>query len=150
VLVDVIGTNKKKIAAIPPATIFFGSLLMSRRLSDLIHVTIKLDPRLVAEHEVQGLCEWEDTNDRPREFTLHIDAGMTMADTLSTVAHEMVHLKQMAKGEFMEYIRTVQPLIRFNSQKYTFGDDQEYWDYPWEIEAYGRQIGLYTRYMERK
>jgi hypothetical protein len=24
----------------------------------------------------------------------------------------------------------------------------DYWDYPWEIEAYGRQLGLFIRFCE--
>ena len=26
--------------------------------------------------------------------------------------------------------------------------DINYWDYPWEIEAFGRQLGLFVRFCE--
>jgi len=27
-------------------------------------------------------------------------------------------------------------------------DKIDYWDYPWEIEAFGRQLGLFVRFCE--
>jgi hypothetical protein len=54
-----------------------------------------------------------------------------MRDMLITVAHEMVHIKQYVKGEMPKSI--------------TEGD---YWDRPHEIEAHGRETGLFIRWAE--
>ena len=62
---------------------------------------------------------------------------------LSTVAHELVHVKQFAKGEL--YDSTVKDRTRWHGQWMKRTPD--YWDLPWEIEAYGREVGLYTRWV---
>ena len=66
-------------------------------------------------------------------------------DAIFTLAHEMVHVKQWAKGEMYEY--TVPDMVRFHKTKFNMADIN-YWDYPWEIEAFGRQLGLFVRFCE--
>lgn len=59
---------------------------------------------------------------------------------LMTLAHECVHLKQYAMGEIDE---------NMNTWKGTrVPKSTDYWDSPWEIEAYGREKGLYIRFCE--
>jgi len=58
----------------------------------------------------------------------------------------MVHIKQWAKDEMYEYVNSPK-LVRFKGEKMHM-DDIDYWDYPWEIEAYGRQLGLFVRFCE--
>jgi hypothetical protein len=36
---------------------------------------------------------------------------------------------------------------RFNNTKFNMSNIN-YWDYPWEIEAFGRQLGLFVRFCE--
>jgi len=57
----------------------------------------------------------------------------------------MVHVKQWAKGEMYEYLKS--GLIRFHKTKFD-ADNINYWDYPWEIEAFGKQLGLFVRFCE--
>jgi hypothetical protein len=38
-------------------------------------------------------------------------------------------------------------MVRFKGEKVHL-DSLEYWDQPWEIEAYGKQLGLFIRYCE--
>ena len=62
------------------------------------------------------------------------------------LAHEMVHVKQWAKDEMYEYMN-IAGLVRFKGEKVHMAIT-DYWDYPWEIEAYGRQLGLFIRFCE--
>ena len=39
------------------------------------------------------------------------------------------------------------PKVRFMKTKYDM-NDLDYWDYPWEIEAFGKQLGLFVRFCE--
>ena len=58
---------------------------------------------------------------------------------MSTLAHELVHVKQFARGELTENLQ------------YWKGKDHsetEYWDQPWEKEARRLQIQLMTKYMK--
>ena len=65
---------------------------------------------------------------------------------LRSFAHEMVHVKQFAKSELKDLSKQ-QSLCKFYGKLYNT-DDVNYWDYPWEIEAHGREEGLYVRFVE--
>lgn len=64
----------------------------------------------------------------------------------SVLAHEMVHLKQYVLGEMIDL--SPRECI-WHGQHMKYGSDF-YWDSPWEIEAYGRQEGLYARWLEKQ
>jgi hypothetical protein len=59
---------------------------------------------------------------------------------METVAHEMVHVKQYAKGELTEQ----------SWQGKLINPKQEYWDQPWEIEAHGREVGLFIQWAQNE
>jgi len=86
-----------------------------------------------------GYCLELDNN---REFEIEIDRSQSLRKLLETVAHEMVHVKQYARRELNANIdgcwmgKTVDP------------KKTNYWDLPWEIEAHGRETGLFVRYCE--
>lgn len=121
--------------------------LMSKRLMQNLEVNIKLVPRLLEKEEVYGDSTWEDNNWRPREFTIQADSKLKLRRLLETIAHEMVHVKQFAKGEMVDVVRANK--IRWQGQ-YFDDKDAEYYDQPWEIEAHGREVGLFVRWCEYK
>jgi hypothetical protein len=55
----------------------------------------------------------------------------------SVLAHEMVHLKQMAKGEMKDKYVKSRYVTVWRGDRYE--DDVNYWDQPWELEAYKLQ-----------
>jgi hypothetical protein len=65
------------------------------------------------------------------DYEVEIKRSLRMRDMLTTLAHELVHVKQYVKGEMPDSI--------------TAGD---YWDRPHEIEAHGRELGLFIRWCE--
>jgi len=81
----------------------------------------------------------------PRDFVIRLDPGIDEIDLLKTAAHEMVHVKQIARVELVELIRT--PYFRFHRDYYHKNTD--YFDKPWEIEAHGREEGLVIRWLEK-
>lgn len=94
--------------------------------------------------DAAGWCTWEDDNIRPREFTIDCLNTQTDEDIFKTLAHEMVHVKQMLKGESKELFK---PAYR----KLWKGEDHTntiYEEQPWEKEAYALQDVLYDRYHE--
>ena len=54
-------------------------------------------------------------------------------------------MKQWVRGDMYEYSNP--HMVRFMKKKYDMSEIA-YWDYPWEIEAYGRQLGLFIRWCE--
>ena len=90
-----------------------------------------------------------DDHSRPRFFELEINKKARLRRLLETVAHEMVHVKQYAKGELFEgnfklgKHRWMGEWLSDNSNLV-----KEYWDHPWEVEAHGRECGLFVRWAE--
>lgn len=95
----------------------FSKQLGISRLKTNIHV--KFHHKLFVENSSEGLCESIDT----RNFI--VDVGL-YGNWLTTLAHEMVHIKQFARGE-----------LDCSLQHWKGRDhsDTEYWDQPWEKEA---------------
>ena len=115
---------------------------MGKRLINNLEINIKLKRGLSKEDNTEGTAIWEDESYRRKEFTIELDCGVKIRNLLITLAHEMVHVKQWAKDEMYEY--TTIGKVRFMKKKYDM-NDMDYWDYPWEIEACGRQLGLFVR-----
>ena len=100
--------------------------------------TLDITVRLKNTKDAMGYCLEGDTN---REFEIEIDKKQTLRKMLETVAHEMVHVKQFAR-------RGLHP---HNDDWYgkTYNPKKvSYWDLPWEIEAHGREVGLFIRWCE--
>jgi len=95
----------------------FARQLGISRLKTNIHV--KFHHKLFVENTSEGLCESVDD----RNFI--IDVGL-YGNWLSTLAHEMVHVKQFARGELSSSLQ------HWKGRDHS---DTDYWDQPWEKEA---------------
>ena len=111
------------------ATYSFARQLKISRLKTTI--IVKMHHNVTCEPGVEGLCEAVSN----RVFVLDI---ALYANWLSTLAHEMVHVRQFARGELNS------SLSRWKSNKYC--DNIEYWDQPWEKEARRLQNQLVYEY----
>ena len=60
-----------------------------------------------------------------------------------TLAHEMVHVKQLAKGT----LKQVNGVNYWNGRRYR--KNHKYLSLPWEIEAYSKQELLFRRVLEK-
>jgi len=124
---------------------FCADKLMSKRLQ--ANLTIKLHfVKLHEKYRQMGNCIWEDDQYRPREFVIEIDPSARLRRVLESICHEMVHVKQFAKGEMRDLAGAEK--VSFLGQKYDLGAD-EYFERPWEIEAHGRELGLFVRWAEK-
>lgn len=126
------------------AIVFYSEKLMSKRLLTGLELRVMYVPRLEIDENIVGDCGWEDDNIRPREFMIRLDAEMGKRKMLISLAHEIVHVKQYAKGEMRDLIRSCSHTKWHRESVNT--DDVNYWDLPWEIEAHGREVGLYERF----
>jgi len=88
----------------------------------------------------EGYC----VNEGNGEYNITLDPKFSKRKILIALAHEMVHLKQNIKRELSWNERY--KMHRFKGQMYH--EDTNYWDCPWEIEAFGRELGLYKMFME--
>jgi hypothetical protein len=87
-----------------------------------------------------GMCHATQHNKQgvPRNFVLVISPKGE--DPIATLAHEMIHVKQFAKGELSHC------LTYWKGKE--ISEDTEYRKQPWEKEAYAHDIGLYLRFLE--
>ena len=145
-LLNISGSTKSTRKLVEFATWHYAEKLMGKRLMSDREIHIKLKRDLFKKTGCEGTAIWDDDNRRPREFTIELDSTVSLRNMLITLAHEMVHVKQWAKDEMYEYTNMM-GMIRFKGEKMHL-DDIDYWDYPWEIEAYGKQLGLFIRFCE--
>lgn len=128
------------------ATQFFGDYLMGKRLSDKVYVRIEFKKFKKHSNEY-AYVDWIDDNHCPREYIITIANDLSMKETLLALAHEMVHVKQYAKGELKDIFRPVRS-VRWMGEHYNV-ENEDYWELPFEIEAYGREKGLYVKFMDK-
>lgn len=83
-----------------------------------------------------GYCMMMDSN---REFEIEIQKGMGVKDIVTTVVHEMVHVKQYARRQMTDVLTTSG---RAKWKGATVHPDTKYYELPWEKEAYRMQDEL--------
>ena len=95
-----------------------------------IEPTVEINFRRMTNDENFGYCtELEDS-----EYEVDLKRTLNMRSMLCTLAHEMVHVKQYELGELTP----------------TNEAGIDYWDKPSEIEATGREAGLFIRWCEKE
>jgi hypothetical protein len=132
---------------------FVINKFMSSHVADQIYVQVVIKKHIDDSDSPVGTCVWEDERICGREFTIELatrdlndnDRHLTQDNILQNLAHELVHLKQWAKGEKVFHERTDN--VRYKGKLYR-SDKMNYWEYPWEIEAYGWELSLMTLWKE--
>lgn len=112
-------------------------------IPDSVIVAIVLHPKL----SVSGYCEHHDEDVLPY-FIVGIeesDEDSGEEDPLAILAHEMVHVKQYSRGELVDHGK----YCSWHGKKYEEYDanSEDYFFSPWEVEAFGMQVGLYRMYL---
>lgn len=99
------------------------------------------------EKEMYAQCIPEDDYDHERKyFTIQIRNEFEIMQSLIILSHEMVHLKQFAKGELTVCNKTGYDI--WKKTKRINDTKKHYYDLPWEIEAHGREKGLVYQWAE--
>jgi hypothetical protein len=123
---------------------WYGRYLLGNKLYHNIEVKIVFNNSELNKN-VYGYCDWNDTNDRARDFTITVNPSLGKRNMLLVLAHEMVHVKQYARGELKDFVRV--KCVKWKGVIYD-EDKLDYWEYPWEIEAHGREKGLYYKFLD--
>jgi hypothetical protein len=88
--------------------------------------TLDIEVTILKLDDAFGYCLCEDK----RTFQLDIKKGLTLYDLISTVCHEMTHVKQYVRGELKE----VNYGAKWKGK--LFKDSMAYAKMPWEKEAF--------------
>lgn len=144
--VRVTGAEPEIAEQLEEAAEFYAGLLMHGNLCNNLAVDINIDPSL----DTQAYCTHDDGL---RFFTVDIRGRIGDDDVFKSLAHEMVHVKQYATKELSDTIVVhrgrVVDTAKWKGVEYKFkAKEDPYFDSPWEIEAYGREVGLYRRWLE--
>jgi len=102
--------------------------------------TLDITVKLKNPNGAMGYCLELDDN---RTFEIEADRKLRLRKLLETIAHEMVHVKQYARRE-LHPVHDTWCGKTYNPEKVS------YWDLPWEIEAHGREVGLFVRWAEQE
>jgi len=89
--------------------------------------------------DYHGFCWSEEAEADPRTFWIEINRKLSVKEQLSTIAHELVHVRQFARNELYDVSSTI---IRWKKEKFDT-ENMDYSDYPWEQQAYFLQTVLY-------
>lgn len=144
--INVTGFTEEQAAELEAAALFFSKALGLGRIG------YQLDIERNKKLDNEGECADEDGVKNPRWFTITL-RGKRGDDPLTrTLAHEMVHVKQYIRNELGKEM-TVSKGKGFSIATKWKGEywtpaqhEDEYFDSPWEIEAYGREVGLYHKW----
>ena len=137
-------TQKKYLHEI---THFALPLMMSKRLANTLEINYKIINNLYSKEDILGDA-WSDEEGRyPKSFVIRLDANLPMREFLETAAHELVHVKQWATNQMREYSNQDE-ITAYNSKKINTAK-VNYWDLPWEIEAHGREVGIFVRWVKQ-
>jgi hypothetical protein len=118
------GTKSQKDLATKVVGWYLKKMLPRHRTLD---ITIKLT-KCMEKSGAYGYCMEGDTN---REFEIEVDKNLRLYDFVSTLTHELTHLKQYARKEMVH-----QDDGRIRWKKKVYPLNVSYEESPWEKEAF--------------
>lgn len=133
----------EKKAILTEASLFFADQLFEDKtiLND-----IELDLNISSKCDTLGYCDPLEDEPDPASFEIGLKIA-SIHKMLSTLAHEMVHLKQYSLGELKD---SGSDVVKWRGKKFKLSDQSKgYFFSPWEIEAYGMEYGLMALYNEK-
>jgi len=122
---------------------FYGEELLGKRLSKNIEILLVFEK---PPNIFNAMCNWQDDNHKCRSFVIVVNKNLNKKTSLIALAHEMVHVKQYARGELKDYLRTEK--VKWKKRTFML-DKVEYWSSPWEKEAYKKDQILYEAFKKR-
>ena len=141
---------KCKLAIFGMTEYALSRLIPSKRLRDNLMINIHMRHH---SNEGEAKLDSETNRYRPRSFRIYLDhhrmntnemTGETRTDMewfveiLKTLAHELVHVKQYVMGE----LTWRDAGLLYKGINHDPENLMEYFELPYEIEAYGREKGL--------
>ena len=110
------------------AKFMIGKLLPRYRTLD---IEIKLQD--LKNDDAVGWCQMEENN---RMFTIEVHKKLGIKELVTTICHEMIHVKQYARKEMTDdLVENGQAVWRGRK----VNPNTKYYDLPWEKEAYRLQ-----------
>lgn len=127
---------------------YFAKQLFSKKVNKKVQVTIRFD-RLRQKENCWGVAEFIGPSWCPRKFQITIDQNLSYANSLKTLAHELVHVKQWVEGRMFDFS---DGRVIFHKKTYskTWIRTSRYFDMPWEVEAMSNENDLLQKFRQQK
>jgi len=115
---------------------FCVGVLLPPRWQKRVNVYVKVDEEIPNPIEVSfnaefhAYCYYKGKVENKKQFFVHLKKNTTQ-NMLRYLCHEFVHVKQYTLNELWDYTSGD---VRFMGERYS--DSIEYFDRPWEIEAF--------------
>lgn len=103
-------------------------------------------------------CQYIGVSEERRDFTVTLNSKLVntrsrrplirLRRVMTDLGHELVHVKQYLNNEIFDYTSGD---VRYKGTLYDSAwaeNEEAYFDAPWEIEAYGRELGLYRMFCQ--
>ena len=139
-LLSIRNAPKGTLKQLRSAITWMSAHLLGNRLSEVISINVIFKKNLCRNEFILGDCSMDDDSFPPRLFTIRVDSSITRFQQFMTLAHELIHTKQFAKGEMYDYALRPE-LTRWKRRKINV-EKTDYQNLPWEKEAYKLQRSL--------
>ena len=93
------------------------------------------------DEDMNGSYGFAHGDNLDNEYNVELNADKPSKDIISTIFHEMVHIKQINEGRLIQGIGFKKS--RWNGKVW---DDTIYEEYPWEIEAYEQEKAMIEKW----
>lgn len=117
---------------------FFADRLISKQMQK--HLVLRIIQTKHAENYGETEVIGYNLGDKPREFGIILKRDIPEEEKIRTLAHELCHIKQILYNELNE------TMSLWRGQKVSEDDYDNYYDQPWEAEAYMMENKLYEEY----
>lgn len=124
---------------------FYGSELMVKDHREKLKVIVSFDDSEFPTKNPRthmAFCTTFYTKNvkKPTEFMIELNRRLTRLGIIKALAHEMVHVRQYSTGQLFAGKETIYNGVSYNV------DELDYFDWPWEIEAFGYEVILVHKY----
>ena len=166
IVVNSIYVSKKDTSMLKKYARFVLNKFVRKSISNKAHINIKIvspeDCDDVADAQdlrrYRAWCTYDKVIDGKKYFTVVLNKKsirtaktphIRLKNLLIDLGHEMVHIKQYLNSEIFDYKSGD---VRYKGTYFEASctqDEESYYDSPWEIEAYGREQGLYRMFVTK-
>ena len=123
------------------ASQFYAEQLFTKQLLRHLVITLKFNKHLDAFG--YSSIEKRNTKGAAREFLIELHPYISGVEILKTLAHEFVHIKQYVEGDLNDSQTEWQG-------EAIDSDSMDYYSLPFEIEAFGLEVGLFTNFAKKE
>lgn len=145
------GGNRSHHETIAEAVEFFGKELMSTRMTNTLTIRVAMRVTGRAKKTTQGHVHMlANGSTAQKVFNINIDRDLTLPEQLQVLAHEMIHVQQIATGRFQQRVwKSDRKLhVRWEGKDIGEGFKIPYRQQPWEVEAFANQKKLTSKFFD--